>query len=83
MTAASVLAAAADGRVTIIFPTRRNLERLAQFASFADAVADAAAHPVRAVTPWTEMRDGVEHLCIPEDLGYPVTAEPMRQVRRM
>jgi 8-oxo-dGTP pyrophosphatase MutT (NUDIX family) len=82
MTAAEVLAAAEEGRATIIFPTRRNLERLARFGSFADAVADAAAHPIRTVTPWIETRDGVEHLCIPEDLGYPITAEPVRQVRR-
>jgi 8-oxo-dGTP pyrophosphatase MutT (NUDIX family) len=82
MTAAEVLAAADAGAVTIIFPTRRNLERLARFASFEEALADAAARPIRAVTPWVETRAGVEHLCIPDDLGYPVTAEPMRAVRR-
>lgn len=63
------------GRAAAIFPTRRNLERLARFGSFEDAAADARAHPVRAVTPWVEERGGVEHLCIPDDLGYPVTSE--------
>ena len=86
-----MLAQADAGRATIIFPTRRNLERLAQFADFDAAVADARAHPVRTVTPWTEMRPSatpgdtqgeVEHLCIPHDLGYPVTSEPMSDAVR-
>ena len=81
-TAADVLRDADAARATIIFPTRRNLERLAQFADFGSAVADARAHPVRTVTPWTEIRDGVEHLCIPDDLGYPVTSEPMSDAVR-
>ena len=81
-TAAEVLAEADAGRATIIFPTRRNLERLARFADFDAAVADAHAHPVRTVTPWTEPRGGVEHLCIPDDLGYPVTSEPLTEAVR-
>ena len=81
-TARDVLDEADAGRATIIFPTRRNLERLALFGSFDDAVADARAHPVRTITPHVEMRDGAEHLCIPDDLGYPVTAERLTRVRR-
>ena len=80
--ARAVLDAADRGEATIIFPTRRNLERLALFASFADAAADARAHPVRTVTPWIEHRDGGEHLCIPDDLGYPVTSEPLARAIR-
>ncbi len=76
-TAADVLAEADAGRATIIFPTRRNLERLAQFADFDSAVENALAYPVRTITPWAEQRGGVEHLCIPDDLGYPVTSEPL------
>ena len=81
-TALQVLADADAGRATSIFPTRRNLERLAQFASFAEAERHARAIPVRTVTPWTEDREGRPHLCIPDDLGYPVTAEPMRDAMR-
>jgi len=81
-TAAGWLAAAARGEVQLIFPTRRNLERLARFASLDEAIADAAAHPIRTVTPWTELRDWMPHLCIPDDLGYPVTAEPLDGVAR-
>ena len=57
-TAADMLAEADAGRAAIIYPTRRNLERLARFASFAEAVADADAHPVRTITPFVEQRDG-------------------------
>jgi 8-oxo-dGTP pyrophosphatase MutT (NUDIX family) len=75
-TAADVLADADAGRVTVIFPTRRNLERLALFTGFDDAAAQARAYPIRPITPWIEDRDGAPHLCIPDDLGYPVTAQP-------
>ena len=71
-----------EGRARIIFPTRRNLERLARFASFAAAAADARAHPIRTITPWTEHRDGRPHLCIDADLGYPITAEPVTAALR-
>jgi hypothetical protein len=61
----------------LIYPTRRNLERLAQFDSFAAAVADAGAYPVTTIVPVVERRDGIDRLCIPADLGYPITAEPL------
>ena len=61
---------------------RRNLERLAQFGSFAEAVADARAHRIEAITPWIETRDGEERLCIPEGLGYPVTSQPVKAASR-
>jgi 8-oxo-dGTP pyrophosphatase MutT (NUDIX family) len=80
--AQSVIDDADAGRVTIIFPTRRNLERLARYASFDDAVADARAHPVRTITPWVETRDGAAFLCIPDDLGYPVTSERLSSAIR-
>lgn len=66
----------------IIFPTRRNLERLAQFASFGEAKAHALGHEVRVITPFFEDRDGENHLCIESGLGYPVTSEAVRTIRR-
>jgi 8-oxo-dGTP pyrophosphatase MutT (NUDIX family) len=80
--AAATLARCDAGDGHVIFPTRRNLERLALAGSHADLVAHAAAHPVEKVRPWMEDRDGEPHLCIPDHLGYPVTSEPLRQVRR-
>jgi 8-oxo-dGTP pyrophosphatase MutT (NUDIX family) len=81
-TAQEVIDAADAGRVKIIFPTRRNLERLAQFADFSEARADAARFPVELIAPWAEERNGVPHLCIPADLGYPVTSEPLESATR-
>jgi 8-oxo-dGTP pyrophosphatase MutT (NUDIX family) len=81
-TAAQVLARADAGEIKIIFPTRRNLERLATLDSFEDARVHADVHPVETVTPWVEDHDGTQMLCIPTGLGYPVTSEPMDQVRR-
>ena len=75
--ATDVLAMADAGEAKIIFPTRRNLERLATLADYDAATAHAATHPVAMITPWIEARDDAHHLCIPEGLGYPVTAEPL------
>lgn len=80
--AADVLEEANSGRARIIFPTRRNLERLARFSSIEEALADAERHPVRKIVPWIEERSGVEWLCIPEDAGYPVTSELLETARR-
>ena len=80
--AAEVLEEIAAGRAQAIFPTRRNLERLACFASLEEARADAARHPVRKITPWVEERGGARFVCIPDDAGYPVTAEPYETARR-
>ena len=80
--AADVLREIETGRARAIFPTRRNLERLARFGSIEEARADAALHPVRKITPWVEERNGGRFVCIPDDAGYPVTAEPFETARR-
>jgi len=80
--AADTIARCDRGEGRIIFPTRRNLERLAQFNGFDDLSAHALSIPVQTVTPWFEEREGERHLCIPDHLGYPVTSEPMGTVRR-
>jgi 8-oxo-dGTP pyrophosphatase MutT (NUDIX family) len=80
--AAHALDMADKGEISVIFPTRRNLERLAQFASFAEARDHAAVTPIRTISPRREERDGELHLTIPEGLGYPVTAQPMSSVKR-
>lgn len=80
--AADVLAMCDRGEANVIFPTRRNLERLAQFASFDAAVAHALEHPIVPITPFQEDREDGPWLCIPEGLGYPVTAEKWTSVMR-
>lgn len=73
--AGAMLRDVSEGRARAIFPTIRNLERLAQFGSFAQARDHALAHPVETITPWIEERDGERWLTIPSHLGYPVTSE--------
>ncbi|HEX8063323.1 MAG TPA: NUDIX hydrolase [Allosphingosinicella sp.] len=80
--AGTVLGEIEAGRAKAIFPTRRNLERLARFGSLAEARADAGRHEVRRITPWVEEREGRRFVCIPEGIGYPVTAEPYESARR-
>ena len=81
-TAQQVLDDADAGKLEVIFPTRRNLERLAQFNSFADAAAHARETPIVTVTPWSETRGQEEHLCIPDNAGYPVTSEVIESAMR-
>jgi 8-oxo-dGTP pyrophosphatase MutT (NUDIX family) len=82
LSARDVLDRVARGQASAIFPTVRNLERLARFDSLAAACADAAVHPIETITPWIAEHDGEPHLFIPEGLGYPVTREPLASVRR-
>lgn len=80
--AARVLEELDAGRAHAIFPTRRNLERLARFSSIEEARADAQRFPIEKITPWVEERAGEKWVCIPEHIGYPVTAEPLATARR-
>jgi len=82
LSATEVLARIGRGEASAIFPTLRNLERLAAQADFAAIQADALAHPVETITPWIEERDGVPHIIIPDNLGYPVTSEPLASSMR-
>lgn len=81
-TAADVLARCDRKEGKALFPTRRLLERVARFASFAEAKAEAAALPERIISPWIEQRGDGDWLCIPEDAGYPVTAELLANATR-
>lgn len=80
--ARDALAMADAGEIDVIFPTRRNLERLALFNTFAEARAHAEQTPVRMIQPQKVTRDGRTYLTIPEDLGYPVTEQDLATVKR-
>jgi 8-oxo-dGTP pyrophosphatase MutT (NUDIX family) len=82
LSAEDVLEQIRRGEASAIFPTVRNLERLAQFASFADARDHALAHPVETITPWIEEVEGERWLTIPDHLGYPVTRERVETALR-
>ncbi|MBC2667989.1 NUDIX domain-containing protein [Novosphingobium piscinae] len=80
--AADMLAAIGRGEASALFPTVCNLQRLAQFASFAEARAEAAVIAPELIVPWAESVAGTEYLCIPADRGYPETRRPLAEVRR-
>ncbi|WP_185829215.1 NUDIX hydrolase [Sphingomonas ginkgonis] len=82
ITAEAMLDRIGRGGAQAIFPTVRNLERLARFASHEEAIRDTLAHPAELVSPWVEARDGVDHVCIPSGIGYPVTSEPLSSAVR-
>ncbi len=82
-TAQDVLEECSAGRGRIIFPTRRLLERLAQFDRFAQARDQALGLPERTIAPWIEERADGAWLCIPADAGYPVTEERMASASRL
>jgi 8-oxo-dGTP pyrophosphatase MutT (NUDIX family) len=80
--AQATIDAAVRGEVHVIFPTMRNLERLALFASFDEAAHHARETPVKMVTPWMEKLGDETFLCIPDDHGYPVTRESLSTAKR-
>ena len=81
-TAGEVLEKADKGEVKIIFPTRRNLERLAMFGDFDAAAAHAAEHPVSTVLTYIDNRADGSWLCVPDGHGYPVLEESLGSAMR-
>jgi 8-oxo-dGTP pyrophosphatase MutT (NUDIX family) len=70
---AQALAMAAAGTRKVIFPTRMNLQLLAESASPADAIARSRVRPLVAVEPWVE-GDGLR---IQAHAGYGDVIEPL------
>lgn len=71
---------AARGERTVIFPTRMNLQLLAEASSAEDAVLRAQARPIVTVEPKVTERNGERVLVLPPDAGYGDVAEPMSRV---
>ena len=80
--AAGALELAEQGEIKIIFPTRRNLERLALFSNFDEAISHVADYPVRMITPFMEVENGEPWLKIEADAGYPITGEKLETAAR-
>lgn len=68
--------------IKVIYPTRRNLERLALFDSFAAARQHAEEVPIQMISPFMAERNGQPWLLIPADAGYPVDGEPLDMASR-
>jgi len=77
---AKALELAAAGERKVIFPTRMNLQLLAEANSADDAVARAAARTLVTVEPKVERRAEGQVLVLPPDAGYGVVAEPLSSV---
>jgi 8-oxo-dGTP pyrophosphatase MutT (NUDIX family) len=73
----AALQAASQGQLSLVFPTRRNLERLAQYPSVAATRAALKLQPVVKIEPFVTTVGAEEFLCIRDDAGYPVTSEPL------
>ncbi|MGE3250460.1 MAG: NUDIX domain-containing protein [Hyphomonadaceae bacterium] len=71
------LAAAREKRRTIIFPTRLNVEMLAEAASASDAIERSRTRKIVTVTPEVVQENGAPILKIPAEAGYSVTSEPL------
>jgi hypothetical protein len=61
----------------VIFPTLRQIEKLAHSPSPKSAIDRARTSNVVTVTPWTEQRSDGAYLCIPLEAGYDVSEEKM------
>ena len=82
VSAKGALDMAETGEIKLIFPTRRNLERLALFDSYDAAREQAEAIPVRTIIPKIDESGERPMLRIIEDAGYPVTSELLDSVAR-
>lgn len=71
------LTLAETGARKIIFPTRMNLQLLAESASVEAAIAAARAREIVVVEPKVEQREGGAVLTLPPNAGYGLIAEPL------
>jgi len=77
---AQALEDAKAGKRTVIFPTRMNLEQLAESKTVAEAFAAARARTIVTVEPQVEDRDGTMMLTIPAAAGYSLTEIAMNDM---
>jgi 8-oxo-dGTP pyrophosphatase MutT (NUDIX family) len=71
---------ALSGERKVVFPTRMNLQLLAEASDAADAIARAEARTLVTVLPKVEERDGGRVLTLPPNAGYGEVAEPLSRV---
>ena len=68
------------GARKVIFPTRMNVQLLAEASGAGDAVARAGARTLVTVVPEMANRPGGRVLVLPPDAGYGVVEEPIENV---
>jgi 8-oxo-dGTP pyrophosphatase MutT (NUDIX family) len=69
----------ANGELRILFPTRLNLEKLAESGSAEEAIAAAASRTIVTVEPRIVKEGDALVLAIPAEAGYSVTREPLER----
>ena len=74
-----VLKEADEGKWTVIFPTRCNLELLAESDSVNAAIEASNARPPCPILPTVEKRDDGNYLCIPKESPYNVESVKMEK----
>jgi 8-oxo-dGTP pyrophosphatase MutT (NUDIX family) len=77
---ADALRLAEAGQRKVIFPTRMNLQLLAEADGAADGIARARARTLVTVQPQVQDRPGGKVLVLPPDAGYGEVAEPLERV---
>lgn len=82
ISAQSALLDGQAGRRRIVFPTRCILARMERLRSLEEAQADGRRFASTIITPFIARRDDTDWLCIPDDSGYPVTAELLEKAKR-
>lgn len=80
--AADAVARYVAGEISVVFPTLRNLERLAQYPTSAALFSRLGELPLTRIQPEIVDRGGEQWLTIPHGCDYPVTEERLDSVRR-
>ena len=71
-----------EGKLTVIFPTRMNLQKLGSHSSVEEAIEQTKQQKIITVLPWTEMIDNKAYICIPDDAGYEESKMAVEMVPR-
>lgn len=75
-----IIAEAEDGKWTIIFPTRMNIEKLGKASTVEEAMQNARDGKIVTVLPQLKKIDGEMMLEIPKEAGYSVTHEKLSNI---
>jgi 8-oxo-dGTP pyrophosphatase MutT (NUDIX family) len=75
LTPEEILAGAAQGKFTVIFPTRMNIAKMSRFSRLDEARSYCLGNPVVCVLPRVEQRADGPVLCIPAEADYGLTEE--------
>lgn len=70
------------GELTIILPTKMNLQKLGENSSVDGALERLRKEEIKTIMPWTEMIDDQMMICLPPDAGFAVHQFPMEKLKK-